>query len=133
MKTTALSFKTDCISLTNYKLYKLFSASGDIIPADSILHFDVLLLDVWNPEDGVQINTYYTPSNCSRKVEVSDFVRYHYNGTLLDGTLFDSRFGLHHHSFNQLLKYEVTTQCSSFCVTATLACVPMTPMLGSGG
>ncbi|XP_053302979.1 peptidyl-prolyl cis-trans isomerase FKBP9 [Pleuronectes platessa] len=63
---------------------------GDIIPADSILHFDVLLLDVWNPEDGVQIDTYHTPSSCSRKVEVSDYVRYHYNGTLLDGTLFDS-------------------------------------------
>ncbi|XP_073319300.1 peptidyl-prolyl cis-trans isomerase FKBP9 [Pagrus major] len=63
---------------------------GDIIPADSILHFDVLLLDVWNPEDGVQINTYHTPSTCDRKVEVSDYVRYHYNGTLLDGTLFDS-------------------------------------------
>uniref|UniRef100_A0A671TFE5 peptidylprolyl isomerase n=3 Tax=Sparus aurata TaxID=8175 RepID=A0A671TFE5_SPAAU len=63
---------------------------GDIIPADSILHFDVLLLDVWNPEDGVQINTYHTPSTCERKVEVSDYVRYHYNGTLLDGTLFDS-------------------------------------------
>uniref|UniRef100_A0A1A7ZCW0 peptidylprolyl isomerase n=1 Tax=Nothobranchius furzeri TaxID=105023 RepID=A0A1A7ZCW0_NOTFU len=63
---------------------------GDIIPPDSILHFDVLLLDVWNPEDGVQINSYHKPSTCSRKVEVSDFVRYHYNGTLLDGTLFDS-------------------------------------------
>ncbi|CAL1584612.1 unnamed protein product [Knipowitschia caucasica] len=63
---------------------------GDIIPPDSILHFDVLLLDVWNPEDGVQIKTYHTPSTCTRKVEVSDFVRYHYNGTLLDGTLFDS-------------------------------------------
>ncbi|XP_012724084.2 peptidyl-prolyl cis-trans isomerase FKBP9 [Fundulus heteroclitus] len=62
----------------------------DIIPPDSILHFDVLLLDVWNPDDGVQINTYYTPPTCTRKVEVSDFVRYHYNGTLLDGTLFDS-------------------------------------------
>lgn len=70
----------------------LFTPPGDIIPADSILHFDVLLLDVWNPEDGVQIKTYHTPSNCSRKVEVSDYIRYHYNGTLLDGTLFDSRF-----------------------------------------
>uniref|UniRef100_H3DHU8 peptidylprolyl isomerase n=1 Tax=Tetraodon nigroviridis TaxID=99883 RepID=H3DHU8_TETNG len=63
---------------------------GDLIPPDSILHFDVLLLDVWNPEDGVQTKTYHTPSACTRKVEVSDFVRYHYNGTLLDGTLFDS-------------------------------------------
>uniref|UniRef100_A0A8K9VD36 peptidylprolyl isomerase n=1 Tax=Oncorhynchus mykiss TaxID=8022 RepID=A0A8K9VD36_ONCMY len=63
---------------------------GDVIPSDAILHFDVLLLDVWNPDDGVQSETYYTPENCSRKVEVSDYVRYHYNGTLLDGTLFDS-------------------------------------------
>ncbi|KAA8585892.1 hypothetical protein FQN60_007461, partial [Etheostoma spectabile] len=128
---------------------------GDIIPPDSILHFDVLLLDVWNPEDGVQSNTYHMPSTCSRKVEVSDykriitmppslgygengdgsdipgqaslvfdvvlldlhnprdgitvtnqivpesctrkiaagdFVRYHYNGSLLDGTFFDSSY-----------------------------------------
>ncbi|XP_052328327.1 peptidyl-prolyl cis-trans isomerase FKBP9 isoform X2 [Oncorhynchus keta] len=63
---------------------------GDVIPSDAILHFDVLLLDVWNPDDVVQMKTYYTPENCSRKVEVSDYVRYHYNGTLLDGTLFDS-------------------------------------------
>lgn len=63
---------------------------GDIIPPDSILHFDVLMQDVWNLDDGVQSSTYHEASTCSRKVEVSDFVRYHYNGTLLDGTLFDS-------------------------------------------
>ncbi|MBN3325943.1 FKBP9 isomerase, partial [Atractosteus spatula] len=63
---------------------------GDVIPPDSILHFDVLMVDIWNPEDKVQIQTYYKPENCSRTVQVSDFVRYHYNGTLLDGTLFDS-------------------------------------------
>uniref|UniRef100_A0A8C7HFW9 peptidylprolyl isomerase n=1 Tax=Oncorhynchus kisutch TaxID=8019 RepID=A0A8C7HFW9_ONCKI len=54
---------------------------GDVIPSDAILNFDVLLLDVWNADDGVQSETYYTPENCSRKVEVSDYVRYHYNGT----------------------------------------------------
>ncbi|KAI7798785.1 peptidyl-prolyl cis-trans isomerase FKBP9 precursor [Triplophysa rosa] len=63
---------------------------GDIIPADSILHFDVLMLDIWNTEDKVQKQTYYKPESCNRTVEVSDYVRYHYNGTLLDGTLFDS-------------------------------------------
>ncbi|XP_028673366.1 peptidyl-prolyl cis-trans isomerase FKBP9 [Erpetoichthys calabaricus] len=63
---------------------------GDVIPPNSILHFDVLLLDIWNPEDKVQIKTYYLPEGCTRTVQVSDFVRYHYNGTLLDGTLFDS-------------------------------------------
>ncbi len=68
------------------------SLSGDIIPADSILHFDVLMLDIWNTEDKVQIKTYHKPESCGRTVEVSDYVRYHYNGTLLDGTLFDSRW-----------------------------------------
>lgn len=88
----------------------LLSSPGDIIPADSILHFDVLLLDVWNPEDGVQINTYHTPSTCERKVEVSDYVRYHYNGTLLDGTLFDSRFVLYNISFTHSQNAPTHTQ-----------------------
>ncbi|XP_075068691.1 peptidyl-prolyl cis-trans isomerase FKBP9 [Mixophyes fleayi] len=61
-----------------------------VIPPDAVLHFDVLLVDIWNPEDKVQVETYYKPNNCSRTVEVSDFIRYHYNGTLMDGTLFDS-------------------------------------------
>uniref|UniRef100_A0A3Q3X3Q3 peptidylprolyl isomerase n=1 Tax=Mola mola TaxID=94237 RepID=A0A3Q3X3Q3_MOLML len=150
---------------------------GDIIPPDSILHFDVLLLDVWNPEDGVQINTYHThtrmrtydtyvgigwliagmdqgllgmcvgerriitmppslgygengdgsdipgqaslvfdvvlldlhnprdgivvtnqevPESCTRKTVSGDFVRYHYNGSLLDGTFFDSSYSRNH-------------------------------------
>ncbi|CAG5891693.1 unnamed protein product [Menidia menidia] len=33
----------------------------DLIPPDSTLHFDVLLLDVWSPEDGVQTNSYHLP------------------------------------------------------------------------
>ncbi|XP_069469333.1 peptidyl-prolyl cis-trans isomerase FKBP9 [Ambystoma mexicanum] len=61
-----------------------------VIPPDAVLHFDVLLMDIWNSEDTIQVETYYVPDNCSRTVQVSDFIRYHYNGTLLDGTLFDS-------------------------------------------
>ncbi|XP_053323609.1 peptidyl-prolyl cis-trans isomerase FKBP9 [Spea bombifrons] len=61
-----------------------------VIPPNSVLHFDVLLLDIWNPEDTVKAESYYKPETCSRTVQVSDFIRYHYNGTLLDGTLFDS-------------------------------------------
>lgn len=63
---------------------------ADTIPPDAILHFDVLMMDIWNPADELQIQTYEMPEHCSRVVQVSDFVRYHYNGTLLDGTLFDS-------------------------------------------
>nr|XP_030713347.1 peptidyl-prolyl cis-trans isomerase FKBP9 isoform X1 [Globicephala melas] len=61
-----------------------------VIPPDSVLHFDVLLMDIWNSEDQVQIHTYFKPPSCPRTIQVSDFVRYHYNGTFLDGTLFDS-------------------------------------------
>uniref|UniRef100_F7HEF9 peptidylprolyl isomerase n=1 Tax=Macaca mulatta TaxID=9544 RepID=F7HEF9_MACMU len=61
-----------------------------VIPPNSVLHFDVLLMDIWNSEDQVQIHTYFKPPSCPRTIQVSDFVRYHYNGTFLDGTLFDS-------------------------------------------
>ncbi|XP_035746733.1 peptidyl-prolyl cis-trans isomerase FKBP9 [Egretta garzetta] len=61
-----------------------------VIPPNAVLHFDVLLVDLWNSEDEVQVQTYFKPKKCPRTVQVSDFVRYHYNGTFLDGTLFDS-------------------------------------------
>uniref|UniRef100_A0A672V0W0 peptidylprolyl isomerase n=1 Tax=Strigops habroptila TaxID=2489341 RepID=A0A672V0W0_STRHB len=61
-----------------------------VIPPNAVLHFDVLLIDLWNLEDEVQVQTYFKPEKCPRTVQVSDFVRYHYNGTFLDGTLFDS-------------------------------------------
>ncbi|XP_078544368.1 peptidyl-prolyl cis-trans isomerase FKBP9 [Lissotriton helveticus] len=61
-----------------------------VIPPDAVLHFDVLLMDIWNPDDSIEVETYHKPDDCSRTVQVSDFIRYHYNGTLLDGTLFDS-------------------------------------------
>lgn len=63
-----------------------------MIPPNAVLHFDVLLIDLWNSEDEVQVQTYFKPEKCPRTVQVSDFVRYHYNGTFLDGTLFDSRY-----------------------------------------
>lgn len=69
-----------------------FASPASVIPANSVLNFDVLLVDVWNSEDKVEIQTYYKPENCTRTIQVSDFVRYHYNGTFLDGTLFDSRY-----------------------------------------
>lgn len=73
-------------------LKNYFASTAGVIPANSVLHFDVLLVDLWNSDDQIQIETYYKPKNCTRKVEVSDFIRYHYNGTFLDGTLFDSRY-----------------------------------------
>ncbi|XP_018412101.1 PREDICTED: peptidyl-prolyl cis-trans isomerase FKBP10 isoform X1 [Nanorana parkeri] len=63
-----------------------------MIPADATLYFDIILVDVWNKKDDIQIATLEKPSNCNRTVQDSDFVRYHYNGTLLDGTYFDSSY-----------------------------------------
>lgn len=58
------------------------------------MYFDVVMLDIWNKNDKLQITTLSKPEHCNRTVENSDFVRYHYNGTLLDGTPFDSRYGV---------------------------------------
>ncbi|KAG8566435.1 hypothetical protein GDO81_013251 [Engystomops pustulosus] len=63
-----------------------------MIPADATLYFDIILVDLWNKKDEVQITTLEKPSQCNRTVKDSDFVRYHYNGTLLDGTYFDSSY-----------------------------------------
>lgn len=65
--------------------------TGGVIPPDSILVYDVHLLDIWNPEDKVQIRTLSKPAACSRGASASDFVRYHYNGSLLTDETFDSR------------------------------------------
>lgn len=63
-----------------------------LIPPDATLYFDVVLLDVWNKADTVQVNILLRPPHCPRMVQDSDFVRYHYNGTLLDGTTFDTSY-----------------------------------------
>uniref|UniRef100_A0A8I6A3F3 peptidylprolyl isomerase n=1 Tax=Rattus norvegicus TaxID=10116 RepID=A0A8I6A3F3_RAT len=67
-----------------------------LIPPDATLYFDVVLLDVWNKEDTVQSTILLRPPYCPRMVRNSDFVRYHYNGTLLDGTAFDSSYSRNH-------------------------------------
>lgn len=54
--------------------------------------FDVVLLDLHNPRDGITVTNQKVPESCTRKTVAGDFVRYHYNGSLLDGTFFDSRY-----------------------------------------
>lgn len=66
-------------------------ASGSDIPGQASLVFDVVLLDLHNPRDGIAVTNQMVPESCTRKSVAGDFVRYHYNGSLLDGTFFDSR------------------------------------------
>ena len=68
--------------------------TGEVVPPDSTLVFDIHLLDVWNKADLVVTKSVTTPKDCKRSVMRTDFVRYHFNGTLLDGTAFDSRWSL---------------------------------------
>ncbi|KAA8585367.1 hypothetical protein FQN60_004061 [Etheostoma spectabile] len=66
--------------------------TGGVIPPDAVLVYDVLLLDIWNTQDKVQIRTLSKPASCNRTTVASDFVRYHYTGTLLSGEAFGSSY-----------------------------------------
>ncbi|XP_054454886.1 peptidyl-prolyl cis-trans isomerase FKBP10 [Anoplopoma fimbria] len=68
------------------------TGAGDVVPPDATLVFDIHLLDLWNKADLVLAKTITTPKDCKRSVMRTDFVRYHFNGTLLDGTVFDSSY-----------------------------------------
>lgn len=65
--------------------------SGALVPPQATLVFDVLLVDVFNPKDELTVQVRDVPEGCTRRTEVGDFIRYHYNGTFQDGTAFDSR------------------------------------------
>lgn len=67
------------------------SLPGDKIPGSAVLIFDVHVIDFHNPEDPVEIETVFRPEGCNVTTRDRDFVRYHYNCSLLDGTrLFSS-------------------------------------------
>uniref|UniRef100_A0A8C4Z5R8 peptidylprolyl isomerase n=1 Tax=Gadus morhua TaxID=8049 RepID=A0A8C4Z5R8_GADMO len=68
------------------------AGAGDVVPPDATLVFDLHLLDLWNNADMVVTKTISTPKDCRRSIMRTDFARYHFNGTLLDGTLFDSSY-----------------------------------------
>lgn len=65
---------------------------GDKIPGSAVLIFDVHVIDFHNPADPVEIKTLSRPLEiCNETSKTGDFVRYHYNCSLLDGTrLFSS-------------------------------------------
>ncbi|XP_048062103.1 peptidyl-prolyl cis-trans isomerase FKBP10 isoform X2 [Megalobrama amblycephala] len=66
--------------------------AGTKIPPYATVIFDVLLVDVFNVKDDVNVEVQKIPQPCRRKAVVGDFIRYHYNGTFQDGTVFDSSY-----------------------------------------
>lgn len=67
------------------------SLPGKEIPPQATLVFDVLLVDIHNPKDNITVENQVVPESCSRRSVVGDYIRYHYNGTFLNGLTFDTR------------------------------------------
>lgn len=64
---------------------------GSEIPPQATLVFDVLLVDLHNPKDNISIEEQTLPETCTRRTVAGDYIRYHYNGTFLNGATFDTR------------------------------------------
>uniref|UniRef100_UPI00358FBCA2 peptidyl-prolyl cis-trans isomerase FKBP9-like isoform X2 n=2 Tax=Myxine glutinosa TaxID=7769 RepID=UPI00358FBCA2 len=86
-----------CVGEQRHIIVPPFFAYGEhgadaAVPPNATLVFDILLLDLHNPHDRVAVQSYHVPHTCNRRTVAGDFVRYHYNGSLLDGTNFDSSY-----------------------------------------
>lgn len=60
------------------------------IPGSAVLVFDIHVIDFHNPADSISITSHYKPPDCSVLSKKGDYLKYHYNASLLDGTLLDS-------------------------------------------
>lgn len=60
---------------------------GKEIPGSAVLVFDIHVIDFHNPKDSVQVDVVSRPEICNETSELNDFIQYHYNCTLMDGTL----------------------------------------------
>lgn len=85
---TKMHYKRICrLSEKTIFIETTFHFKGDVIPPSSVLVFDIHVIDFHNPNDTVDIRTTYRPEPCNETTEVNDLVRYHYNCSLVDGTL----------------------------------------------
>lgn len=71
-------------------LFVQFASCLGKIPGSAVLVFDIHVVDFHNPSDSVSITVHYKPSNCTVLSKKGDYLKYHYNASLLDGTLLDS-------------------------------------------
>jgi len=54
--------------------------------------YNVLLVDIHNAKDNITVENQAVPESCTRRSVVGDYMRYHYNGTFLNGLTFDTRY-----------------------------------------
>lgn len=66
--------------------------SGTEIPPQATLVFDILLVDIHNPKDNITVENQVVPESCTRRSVAGDYIRYHYNGTFLNGVTFDTSY-----------------------------------------
>ncbi|CAB1350624.1 unnamed protein product [Coregonus sp. 'balchen'] len=66
--------------------------TGTKIPGSAVLVFDIHIIDFHNPSDTVAITTSYKPEVCETLAKKGDFVKYHYNASLMDGSFIDSTY-----------------------------------------
>lgn len=64
--------------------------AGSKIPGSAVLVFDVDIVDFHNPSDTTEVTVTYKPDVCDKQTKKGDFVKYHYNASLMDGTAIDS-------------------------------------------
>lgn len=55
-----------------------------------MLVFDVHIIDFHNPSDTTVITVTEKAEECEKKTKKGDFIKYHYNASLMDGTPIDS-------------------------------------------
>ena len=66
------------------------SLSGSKIPGSAVLVFDIDIIDFHNPTDNAVMTTVHKPEECDKQTKKGDFIKYHYNASLMDGTSIDS-------------------------------------------
>jgi len=61
--------------------------AGKDVPGSAVLVFDIHVIDFHNPKDNVVVEVTHFPEVCNETSAVNDHIDYHYNCTLMDGTL----------------------------------------------
>lgn len=62
-----------------------------LVLALSLVHGEHLIELPIGYRPGFLVQVLYTPPDCTYRAQTGDYMHQHYNGTLTDGTIFDTR------------------------------------------